>query len=323
MIDDPLAPLAADEAQRFAEFFQQTEVLAKAKTSKRKRKAALLEVEPAAEWVTYETEDGRHGAVRADRIQGVRSEADDGRHLHTNIVDDSRTPLRVGNPAAAQGVYLFAARVSLLEETEGVADDVRQTIGVTGPQGGIECAYRPQYITTKVGPYYWLEGITEALTNGDFLALTGDPYQNLRYAALLALVNLMRGEDEINRFYLRREVFEDYAVRRSDRVHMMHDMDKLLEKSLKQHNPELYRLLQSFKRAADEETGAVDLTALADRCRVAEKRLSNVLRNAERRFGDQLDRLWEELGGYVLSRREIVHDWPEGFHFEPKRKKLF
>jgi hypothetical protein len=251
----------------------------------------------AAGWTLYETEDGCRGAVRPERIQG-----------------HPRAGLIVGNSAAAQRVYLYAAQEAYRRGDRDAAEDVRKCIGA--PE---HLMYPPSDafadLRDLAPPYYLAAAICEVL-HSDNWRTQGDPYGYLYRAARGALWNQMR-EDA-------REI-KGPALARLTRVGLDNDAEKWLAARECQRqeeleavfgrligrnapeglSPKLCRFLRICLSVAAEDNTELKWRDVARRYGEPEQRLDRFHAKIERLHGDELDLLWQMLGGYLVQHREV------------------
>jgi hypothetical protein len=189
------------------------------------------------------------------------------------------------------------------------ADDVRESIGAP-----LELTYKPYNVFTNVGPYYWTEGIRDALLSDNWLKSKDEPYRYLWRAARGILWDLMRKEDSRNRAAaiatsLPDELIDPEPILSTSRMEMLRDFKRALD-PVKRLTQELYQFLEVLRSAADDETGEPDWSIVERRFRGENPH--SLKHRVERRYGCELDRLYRGLGGYVLRRDR----------FQPRRRKL-
>jgi hypothetical protein len=217
----------------------------------------------------------------------------------------------LARPAAAQAAYLYAARASGLASLRdgddsaavAIAEDVRQSIGAP-----MILTHKPGYvISDDLGPYYWFEGIQEALADGKWSG-KDEPYRNLWRAARGILWNRMRDEDRDAQ--IRRDASlpllgeAGIVVPRPERMELRIDCERVLERL--GHNSEFRRMIETIQRSADGETAVLN------------RRGKQMRLDLERRFPYPLEEMWAELGGYMQRHRQIAYDRLNGFRIESR-----
>ncbi len=236
--------------------------------------------------ILYETEDGRRGAVRPQRVRG--------HHPHGGAF--------AGNPSAAQKAYLYCARAALLDADASavadVAEDVRRSIGAP------MILRKPNYvISSDLGPYYWFEGIQQVLADGKW-SMEAEPFPSIWRAARSFLWNKMRDEDRRTVPYLPLLGEGGLVIPRPERMELIWDVERVLERL--ERNREFRQMIEIIRRTADGETAILN------------RRGQRTLLEFKRRFPHPLKQMWEELGGYYQQHRQIAFDERMGLRVESR-----